>query len=280
MSAETYSSANESKATFDDIYNQPDPRDYFETLSDLGYVIPEQARPVFREVFGALRELREREGTSTKVVDLGCSYGINAALLKFGVSMDELEELYLDPGLSDAEPSTVTDRVADWLKRQPVHPFLEIVGLDSAERAVEYATRVGFLDDAVAVDLEEGAPPEDFDERLAMRSSRPVVSATWDPEPSNTSWRPPAPSPLPGSPPSCCGCSPTTGSQTGWGNSVWSRKSSKMSPSSSVNSPPGRSRRRFASASRHAGSTRRVWRPRASTTPSFSSPGRRPRSRR
>jgi SAM-dependent methyltransferase len=167
MSAETYSSANESKATFDDIYNQPDPRDYFETLSDLGYVIPEQARPVFREVFGALRELREREGTSTKVVDLGCSYGINAALLKFGVSMDELEELYLDPGLSDAEPSTVTDRVADWLKRQPVHPFLEIVGLDSAERAVEYATRVGFLDDAVAVDLEEGAPPEDFDERLA-----------------------------------------------------------------------------------------------------------------
>jgi len=166
MSAQTYSSANESKATFDDIYNQPDPRDYFETLSELDYVIPEQARPVFRAVFRALRELRERSGASTKVVDLGCSYGINAALLKLGVSMDELEELYLDPKLSDAEPQKVAERVADWLKKQSDHPYLEIIGLDSAEQAVEYATRVGFLDDAVAVNLEEGEPPAGFDQKL------------------------------------------------------------------------------------------------------------------
>ena len=167
MSAETYSSANESKATFDDIYNQPDPRDYFETLWNLGYVIPEQARPVFRAVFSTLREIRDREGTSTKVVDLGCSYGINAALLKFGVSMDELSELYLDPELSDVEPPKVTDRVAQWLEKQSDHPFLEIVGLDSADRAVAYATRVGFLDDAIAVNLEEEKPPDDFKRKLA-----------------------------------------------------------------------------------------------------------------
>lgn len=167
MSAETYTSANESKATFDDIYNRPDPRDYFETLWNLGYEIPEQARPVFHAVFGALREVRDREGATTKVVDLGCSYGINAALLKFGVSMEELGELYLDPKLSDAEPPKVADRVAGWLEKQSDHPYLEIVGLDSAERAVAYATEVGFLDDGVAVDLEQGEPPEDFDERLA-----------------------------------------------------------------------------------------------------------------
>lgn len=167
MSAETYSSANESKATFDDIYNQPDPRDYFETLSDLGYVIPEQARPVFHAVFGALREIRKRSGASTKVVDLGCSYGINAALLKFGVSMAELGELVLDPELSDVEPPKVTERIGEWLQTQSDHPFLEIIGLDSAEQAVEFATRVGFLDDAVAVDLEEEEPPAGFDQKLA-----------------------------------------------------------------------------------------------------------------
>lgn len=167
MSAETYSSANDSKATFDDIYNQPDPRDYFETLSELGYVIPEQARPVFRSIFSALRETRELTSATTKVVDLGCSYGINAALLKFGVSMEDLEELYLDPKLSDADPPKVTDRVAEWLEQQSDHPYLEIVGLDSADRAVHYATRVGFLDDAVAVNLEEEEPPQDFDEKMA-----------------------------------------------------------------------------------------------------------------
>src|SRR3546814_7778219 len=78
MSAtEDFSSINRSKADFSAIYVQPDPRAYFRTLGALGYVIPHLARPVFDQLIEARQ--RAKGGGPITVLDLGCSYGVNAA---------------------------------------------------------------------------------------------------------------------------------------------------------------------------------------------------------
>ena len=78
---------NEAKANMDYIYNQSDPRAYFRELKKLDYAIPEVAKPIFQKLITALQR---RRNDTVHVLDLGCSYGVNAALLKHDLSMDEL----------------------------------------------------------------------------------------------------------------------------------------------------------------------------------------------
>ena len=68
------------KLNLDHVYNKPDPRDYFSTLSKLDYCVPELAKPFFKRLLGAKREVNGE--AAAKIVDVGCSYGVNAALLK------------------------------------------------------------------------------------------------------------------------------------------------------------------------------------------------------
>ena len=72
---------NEAKANMDHIYDQSDPRAYFRELKKLGYGIPGAAKPIFQKL---ISHLRHRPNDTVHVLDLGCSYGVNAALLKHG----------------------------------------------------------------------------------------------------------------------------------------------------------------------------------------------------
>ncbi|MEZ5889976.1 MAG: hypothetical protein R3D52_06780 [Xanthobacteraceae bacterium] len=80
---------NKAKTNLDDIYNQPDPRAYCGRLRTLDYVIPEVAKPIFRKL---ISEVRQRRGDPVHLLDLGCSYGINAALLKYDLTITDLYE--------------------------------------------------------------------------------------------------------------------------------------------------------------------------------------------
>ena len=81
---------DDGKAAFDDIYAQPDPRAYFGTLRKLDYRIPHLAKPHFERLIAQLRD-----GAATvSVLDIGCSYGINAALLRCDAGLDELYDRY------------------------------------------------------------------------------------------------------------------------------------------------------------------------------------------
>lgn len=144
------------KVNLNGIYNRSDPIAYFSTLSQLDYQIPQKARPAFRRLIAARREVREVR--PLRVLDLGCSYGVNGAVLKYGLSMPELYRLY------GADAGTAQDALLDrdrGLYHEPDDPDLEMVGLDVAERAVEYAVEAGSLDAGVAADLEARAPTTD-----------------------------------------------------------------------------------------------------------------------
>ncbi|MCT2593218.1 class I SAM-dependent methyltransferase [Streptomyces sp. N2-109] len=154
------------KVSLDHIYTRPDPRAYFSVLRTLDYGVPQQAKPYFAKLIQEYRETRQV--AAPKVLDIGCSYGVNAALLKYDVTMDELYARYGDAGAddgaddgADADPLAreallARDRELARLRR-PAHRT-RFTGLDPSGAALSYALEAGFLDDAVHADLEQHDP--------------------------------------------------------------------------------------------------------------------------
>ncbi|RVC98966.1 hypothetical protein EN753_27515, partial [Mesorhizobium sp. M2A.F.Ca.ET.029.05.1.1] len=68
------------KHDFTAAYNRRWPHAYFRAHLALDYVISDRAKPVFERIFAEYRRVRNK--TSLKIIDVGCSYGINAALLR------------------------------------------------------------------------------------------------------------------------------------------------------------------------------------------------------
>ncbi|MGH3470050.1 MAG: class I SAM-dependent methyltransferase, partial [Thermocrispum sp.] len=80
------------KVSLEHIYTQPDPRPYFTALRELDYCITQLAKPYFADLIDDYRQTRGMP--VPQVLDVGCSYGINAALLRCDVSIDELYDRY------------------------------------------------------------------------------------------------------------------------------------------------------------------------------------------
>src|SRR5699024_5175627 len=85
------------KANFDHAYNQPDPREYYKNLGPLGYEIPQNAVAIFEKILQSRRS--GAPDADPGVLDLCCSYGVNAALMRCEVTLDELYQHYRDTSL-------------------------------------------------------------------------------------------------------------------------------------------------------------------------------------
>ncbi|MDT3443177.1 MULTISPECIES: class I SAM-dependent methyltransferase [unclassified Pseudofrankia] len=192
------------KVSLGHVYDQPDPRSYFRTLGALGYRLPQLAKPYFSKIIDECQE--SRPDRRLRVLDVGCSYGVNAALLKLDVAMDELYDRYAgeigravgDPGgghqdrdrgsvggqLTAAPTATeatgTTGLAADPRTRATLVASdralttarggatdIEVIGLDASGPALAYALDAGFLDDALHADLESREPTEPERARLA-----------------------------------------------------------------------------------------------------------------
>ncbi|WP_040809076.1 class I SAM-dependent methyltransferase [Nocardia concava] len=142
------------KASFDDIYDRPDPREYFARMAELDYQIPELAKPHFQRL---LAEYKAATGIAAPtVLDIGCSYGVNAALLRLDTGMAELAEHYRSTG----DTEKLIDRDRELLESDDRLPGVRFVGMDASRPALDYAKAAGFLQDIVHADLEAGDPGE------------------------------------------------------------------------------------------------------------------------
>ncbi|MCO1659556.1 class I SAM-dependent methyltransferase [Pseudonocardia humida] len=143
-----------SKTDFTDIYTQPDPRAYFSALVGLEYQIPQRALPVVEAVLAGA----QTTGGPRTVLDLCCSYGINAALLRHRLDLTDIAARATDPDLAALPPAELieADRrfYADHLRR----PELTALGLDVSAPAIDYARATGLLADGWAEDLEAADP--------------------------------------------------------------------------------------------------------------------------
>lgn len=158
MASNPYARHNEeTKASFDHVYDLPDPRGYFEALGALDYRAPEHGRRLFPSLLDAL----PADGPQG-VLDVCCSYGVNAALLRHDLILDDLYAHYGSPGQARLSTEELLDAdrafYAEHRKTRPPG----IVGADSAGSAVRYALRAGLLDAGFGEDLEEAEPSDDF----------------------------------------------------------------------------------------------------------------------
>ena len=152
----SFQELNEAKEDFDSIYDRADPRAYYGELGGLGYRIPTEAKPVFARILDGLAE--QRALARPTLADMGCSYGINAAMLKYDLTFRDLVERYRAGGLRGASASEVVAADTAFFRgRRPVRD-VNVIGMDVAKKAVDYGCRVGLLKDGITQNLEE-APP-------------------------------------------------------------------------------------------------------------------------
>lgn len=142
------------KADFSNVYDRPDPRAYFGTLKALDYQIPQQALPVFNAVLDALPDKKHND----KVIDVCCSYGINAAMLSYDVDMADLNAHYAQPDPVKASTGELLESDREFFSGPSLRPDVEFVGLDVAQPAIDYAVGAGLLADGWAENLETSDP--------------------------------------------------------------------------------------------------------------------------
>ncbi|WP_410658715.1 class I SAM-dependent methyltransferase [Amycolatopsis sp. lyj-112] len=145
------------KISFDDIYTEPDPRAFYGTLRQLDYDIPQQAKAYFAKLIDEYRA--ERDVKIPTVLDLGCSYGVNAALHRCDISMEQLYDHYTDTDALSRDELLAHDRRL--VDRLSVGDGVRFIGLDSSAPALDYALAAGFIDEAIHADLENEEPTED-----------------------------------------------------------------------------------------------------------------------
>ncbi|MEV2252928.1 hypothetical protein AB0I94_20505 [Streptomyces sp. NPDC050147] len=147
------------KTRFDDIYNQPDPRAYFRTLAPLRYEIPQQAQDVFRRTLAQRSAVRGTRRPVT-VLDLCCSYGINAALLNHDLTLADLYAHYTSAETGALTRGELVESDKEFYASRRRTDAVPVIGLDTADNATRYALEVGLLDEAYAENLERH-PPSD-----------------------------------------------------------------------------------------------------------------------
>nr|WP_238546013.1 hypothetical protein [Streptomyces clavuligerus] len=154
-----------SMTRFDEVYSRPDPRSYFAALGPLEYRTPHHAQGVFRRLL-PLAGASEGGGhpadraSRAVVLDICCSYGINAALLNHQVTWEELHERYTSPAVARMTTGELIASDRRYYAARRREDAVPVVGLDIAAPAIAYAHAVGLLAAGFAENLETGAPSQ------------------------------------------------------------------------------------------------------------------------
>jgi SAM-dependent methyltransferase len=150
---QTVIDANRAKAVFDDIYTALDPRGYFSVLGSLDYMIPDVAEPVIRQLLSARAAML---GDRATVLDVGCSYGINAAAHRFPVNFAGLRQRYARREMMQVSPDEMLRLDSNFFASWPDTGVARFIGLDASRTAIDYARRTGLHVGGVAANLETG----------------------------------------------------------------------------------------------------------------------------
>lgn len=158
------------KTDFGAIYDQPDPRAYFLTLAPHEYVIPQSGA----EVFTRLLEARNAPGRAS-VLDVCCSYGVVATMMKTGVGIETLTKHYCEAKTQELTRDELLEIDRKLLQEHGGSAPFDVVGLDTAGNAVAYAIATGSLETGVVANLEADELPAEL---AALVSDVDMITTT------------------------------------------------------------------------------------------------------
>lgn len=152
-----YAAANDVKASFDDVYRAPTPHAYLRAMRALDYEIADTAQPYVVEAVEWCHAAN-LEAWPTQLVDLGCSYGIGATVVKYRCRFAECAAFFA--GRAPREFTACAAATRRWLEAVPPPRELRVIGIDTAEPAVRFALAAGMLAGGITRNLEEDEPAE------------------------------------------------------------------------------------------------------------------------
>lgn len=162
--SKSFAEINADKFNLDRYYEAHDPRSYYGGLSELDYIIPQVANPIFQQLVAARHALT---GGVVKVLDLGASYGINGALLKYPITWDMLLNRYQIAHATSLSSEELKSFDHHYYKAWPHRPGIEVLAQDISEPALKFAQESGSIDRGFAINLEDDDPDSEMRKALA-----------------------------------------------------------------------------------------------------------------
>ena len=168
-----YRVENRAKASFEDVYTAPTPHAYIAMMAKNGYEIGEQARPYCIAAAELLKK-HTRSAHPVQMLDIGCSYGMGSAFVRYGWSFNEMAAFFSTQAPQDYPAACEVVRAR--ISASPAVCDMRCVGLDSSEPAIRFAIRAGLLDVGIARDFENPEITPNAVERSWLRSCNLLIS--------------------------------------------------------------------------------------------------------
>jgi hypothetical protein len=89
------------------------------------------------------------------VLEVGCSYGVNAALLRHGLPFAHVRERYLTPAMQEVPLEHIAELDRRYFSGWPARKDVRFIGLDTSVGAIAYGRRAGLFEAGLAIDLEK-----------------------------------------------------------------------------------------------------------------------------
>ncbi|WP_371504003.1 hypothetical protein [Nitrosopumilus adriaticus] len=138
----------EVKKDFTNIYTQKFPNSYLKEMKRLEYRIPDKTKPLYLSI---AKQLYNKLSKKINVIDIGSSYGINSALMKYNLTMSDLDDFFLK------EPSI--EQSKEFFEQLPLDDSLDFYQIDISEPALRFSENVNLCKKGICVNLETGNLP-------------------------------------------------------------------------------------------------------------------------
>ena len=133
------------KKDFTDIYTQESPRSYLKEMDRLEYSISDSTKPLYNTI---IKELEGKLSRPINILDLGSSYGINSALMKYNLTMSELNDFFLE-GIEPTKKET-----KQFYEECTSNDNMNFYQIDISDEALKFSEDMNLCEKAINVDLE------------------------------------------------------------------------------------------------------------------------------
>ena len=146
------------KTNFTDIYTQDSPYEYLKEMNRLEYSIADSTKPLYNSIIEQLEETLSRP---INILDLGSSYGINSALMKYDLTMLELNNFFL----TGTKPTK--KEIKQFYKECKNNDNMNFYQIDISKEALKFSQEMNLCKKGMNVNLES--------EKLNLRESLPKI---------------------------------------------------------------------------------------------------------
>jgi hypothetical protein len=127
-------------------------------MNRLGYSISDSTKPLYNTI---IEQLENTLSGPVNILDLGSSYGINSALMKYNLTMTELNKFFL----TETEPTKKETK--QFYEKCTSNDNMHFYQIDISEEAIKFSEEMGLCEKGMNVNLD--------DEKLELLESLPKI---------------------------------------------------------------------------------------------------------